>query len=217
MANNIPGWGGEPAKKSNITPKNKSKRVGPKQASLKGPTANNKFRSLAVRRNATLRNRLNKVRGLTRSNKSGNLRAFAAAAAAAANGVGLNLSRGGGGGGGAAYRPIGESAGFFFEPPPVKPVAMRPQPNPVFQPAAPAAAAPAAAAPAAAPFAFMPHPAFPPAAAAPAPFPHPLPLPERRGMGFNMANLKYALRNVGPAAAGGGGGRPERNRKTRKN
>ena len=35
MANNIPGRGGQPAKKSNITPKKKSKRVGPKKASLK--------------------------------------------------------------------------------------------------------------------------------------------------------------------------------------
>ena len=140
MANNIPGWGGQPARKSSIRP-NKTIKTGPKKG-IKKRTANNRFRSLAVRRNATLRNKMNKVRGLTRSNKSGNLGALAAAAAAAnnenengngngndnennnengnenENGLGLNL------GGGAG--------GELFEPPPLaRPKAVRAYPPPV--------------------------------------------------------------------------------------
>jgi len=132
MANRIPGWGGEPAKKSNIRP-NKSKKTGPK-VGIKKQTANNRFRSLAVRRNATLRNKMNKVRGLTRSNKSGNLGALAAANNENGNengnenennnenenenGLGLNLGGGAGGG--------------LFEPQPiVRPKAVRAYPPPV--------------------------------------------------------------------------------------
>ena len=144
MANNIPGWGGQPAQKSK-TSKNKSKRVGPKQG-IKRKTANNKFRSLAIRRNATLRNRLNKVRGLTRSNKSGNLRAFAAAAAnnengneygnenenenenengnENGNGIGLNLG-GGAGGGLFEPQPIARPKAVRAYPPPVAPAPER--------------------------------------------------------------------------------------------
>ena len=138
MANRIPGWGGEPAKKSNIRP-NKSKKTGPKMG-IKKQTANNRFRSLAVRRNATLRNKMNKVRGLTRSNKSANLRAFAAANNENRNGNengngngnenengnennnenGLGLNLGGGAGGG------------LFEPQPIaRPKAVRAYPPPV--------------------------------------------------------------------------------------
>ena len=187
MANNIPGWGGQPAKKSKFRPNKTIKRNKPKKG-IKQRTANNRFRSLAVRRNATLRNRLNKVRGLTRSNKSGNLRAIAAAAAnnengnenenenedenenenENGNGVGLNLGGGGGG---------------LFEPLPIaRPKAVRAYPPPV-------------------------------AAAAAAPLPERRP----RGLGFNMANLEAALPplNLGPAAAGGGG--PERARSLRNN
>jgi hypothetical protein len=182
MANRIPGWGGEPAKKSNIRP-NKSKKTGPKMG-IKKLTANNRFRSLAVRRNATLRNKMNKVRGLTRSNKmnkvrgltrsnkSANLRAFAAANNENGNkngnenenennnenenenGLGLNLGGGAGGG--------------LFEPQPiVRPKAVRAYPPPVA----------------------------------------PAPARKERGMGFNMANLAGALPhlNLGPAAAGAGG------------
>jgi len=130
MANRIPGWGGEPAKKSNIRP-NKSKKTGPKMG-IKKLTANNRFRSLAVRRNATLRNKMNKVRGLTRSNKSANLRAFAAAnnenrngnengnnnENENENGLGLNLG--------------GAAGGELFEPQPIaRPKAVRAYPPPV--------------------------------------------------------------------------------------
>ena len=186
MANNIPGWGGQPAKKSSIRLNKTIKRNKPKKG-IKQRTANNRFRSLAFIRNSTLRNKLNKVRGLTRSNKSGNLRAIAAAAAANGNenrnenenenendnenenengnGVGLNLGGGGGG---------------LFEPLPIhRPKAIR---------------------------------AYPPPVAAPAPLKG-----RNRSNAFNMANFEAALPplNLGPAAAGGGG--PAKPRSLRNN